>query len=96
MAGDLSQVQGQALANSGSPLASGVGSLAAGRSSNAEVDRGHLEANMAAALLLQSPQEYRRWLLTYVRHLAGVAPAPLSAGYVQCSHDCVHVRNVVI
>jgi hypothetical protein len=73
LAGDLSQVQGQALASSGSPLASGIGSLAAGRLRTAGVDRAHLESNMAAALLLQSQQEYRRWLLTYVRHLAGMA-----------------------
>lgn len=33
--------------------------------------RGHLEANMAAALAVQSPSEYRRWLLTYIRHLSG-------------------------
>jgi hypothetical protein len=33
--------------------------------------RGHLEANMAAALSLESPQEYRRWLLTYARFLSG-------------------------
>ena len=41
------------------------------------VDRAHLEANMAAALLLQSPREYRRWLLSYVRHLAGDTMSPL-------------------
>ena len=33
--------------------------------------RGHLEANVAAALALESPQEYRRWLLTYARFLSG-------------------------
>ena len=32
--------------------------------------RAHLETNIAAALVLESPQEYRRWLLTYVRQLA--------------------------
>ena len=39
--------------------------------------RAHLEANMAAALALQSPQEYRRWLGTYASHLSG-QPLPLS------------------
>lgn len=39
-----------------------------------ETDRAHLEANMASALLLQSPREYRRWLLTYVRHLSQSEP----------------------
>ena len=33
--------------------------------------RGHLEANMVAALALQSPQEFRRWLTNYACHLAG-------------------------
>jgi len=28
---------------------------------------------MAAALALQSPQEYKRWLSTYASHLAGVS-----------------------
>ena len=46
-----------------------LGQLTAPRSPS--VDRAHLEANMAAALLLRSPSEYRRWLLCYVCHLAG-------------------------
>ena len=29
---------------------------------------------MASALVLQSPQEYRRWLLTYARHLTQGEP----------------------
>lgn len=33
--------------------------------------RAHLEGNLAAALALQSPQEYRRWLGTYARFLTG-------------------------
>ncbi|CAL8463095.1 g2629 [Coccomyxa elongata] len=73
-AGDLSQVQGQARAAvSSSPGVSGVGALVADHARTAEQDRAHLEANMAAALVLESQQEYRRWLLTYVRHLAGDA-----------------------
>jgi hypothetical protein len=32
--------------------------------------RAHLECNVASALALQSPQEWRRWLVTYVRQLA--------------------------
>lgn len=35
--------------------------------------RAHLETNMAAALVLHSPAEYRRWLITYVRQLAADA-----------------------
>lgn len=40
--------------------------------------RAHLEANIAAALALQSPSDYRRWLLTYARNLSGEALAVLS------------------
>eukprot|EP00983_Pelagomonas_calceolata_P026501 831928-Pelagomonas_calceolata.AAC.4 len=32
--------------------------------------RAHLECNVASALAMQSPQEWRRWLVTYVRQLA--------------------------
>ncbi len=32
--------------------------------------RAHLESNVASALALQSPLEWRRWLVTYVRQLA--------------------------
>ncbi len=31
--------------------------------------RNHLEASMAAALILGEPQEYKRWLVMYVKHL---------------------------
>ena len=48
--------------------------MAAGPACTAAETREHLESNMAAALMLESPQEYRRWLLTYARHLAGVRP----------------------
>ncbi|KAF5833723.1 TUP1-like enhancer of split-domain-containing protein [Dunaliella salina] len=33
--------------------------------------RAHLECNVASALVMQSQQEWRRWLQTYVRQLAG-------------------------
>jgi hypothetical protein len=65
--GDLGQVQAQA-AGTGMGAA-GLAALPAPR--RPSVDRAHLEANMAAALVLRSPREYRRWLLLYVRHLAG-------------------------
>lgn len=57
-------------ASSSAALASGLGMLTTARF-RATLDRAHLESNMAAAHLLQSQQEYRRWLLTYVCHLAG-------------------------
>ena len=37
--------------------------------------RAHLEASLSTALALQSPQEYRRWLLAYARFLAEQADA---------------------
>ena len=61
------QAQAAGVAGTGGP--SSLGQLTAPR--RPSVDRAHLEANMAAALLLRSPGEYRRWLLAYVRHLAG-------------------------
>ncbi len=36
----------------------------------AVASRAHLEASLSTALALQSPQEYRRWLLAYARFLA--------------------------
>ena len=69
--GDLGRVQQQASSSRrGLPAASllaSSGGLRAGLGQG----RGHLEANMAAALALQSPQEYKRWLATYASHLAG-------------------------
>lgn len=75
-AGSLEAIQGQAQAAAAS---SGSGQLAlttlTGQDARStETDRAHLEANMASALVLQSPQEYRRWLLTYVRHLTQSEP----------------------
>ena len=75
-AGSLEAIQGQAQAAAAS---SGSGRLAltalTGQDArSAETDRAHLEASMASALVLQSPQEYRRWLLTYVRHLTQSEP----------------------
>ncbi|KAK9830498.1 hypothetical protein WJX72_012086 [[Myrmecia] bisecta] len=67
--GELSRIQAEAGGSSSS--AAMLAGLATGRGRAAEESRAHLETNMAAALAMQSPQEYRRWLLTYVRHLAG-------------------------
>ena len=50
--------------------------------------RGHLEANMAAALSLESPQEYRRWLLTYARFLSGDTGADI------CSSPCTPLSPI--
>ena len=80
-AGDLSQVQAQAQDAGGGGAKSGavaLGLLTAPR--KASTDRAHLEANLAAAALLRSPAEYRRWLQPYVRHLAGMRPLPMPWG----------------
>ena len=45
---------------------------------SADMDRAHLEANMASALALQSPEEYQQWLLTYVRYLTRSKSCPSS------------------
>jgi len=68
-AGDLDRLQAQAATvRPADPAAR----LAAAASASWAADtRAHLESNVAAALALESPKEYRRWLLTYVRHLAG-------------------------
>lgn len=69
--GDLGRVQQQASSSRrGLPAASLLGSSGVLRAGLGQ-GRGHLEANMAAALALQSAQEYKRWLSTYASHLAG-------------------------
>ena len=75
-AGSLEAIQGQAQAAAAN-LGSGqlaLTTLTGQDAHSAETDRAHLEANMASALVLQSPKEYRRWLLTYVRHLTRSEP----------------------
>ncbi|CAD7701890.1 unnamed protein product [Ostreobium quekettii] len=42
--------------------------------------RSHLEHNMAAALVLRSPKEYKRWLLLYIRHLVKTVGSPEMKG----------------
>lgn len=71
MTGDLSRIQQQA-GSSGRGLAPGA-LLGVGLGSRGGLGQGraHLEANMAAALALQSPHEYKRWLGTYASHLSG-------------------------
>jgi hypothetical protein len=44
---------------------------------------------MAAALALQSPQEYKRWLSTYASHLAGVSLDPTSVALQQSYSMCM-------
>ena len=46
----------------------------------------HLECNVASALVLQSPQEWRRWLLTYVQCLARNDDVVSGSGAGCCLH----------
>ncbi len=72
--GELGRLQSAAArARGGSESDAMLAALTAAPARSAADSRGHLESNMAAALALESPQEYRRWLLTYARFLSGVA-----------------------
>lgn len=48
-------------------------------------NRGHLEVNVAAALAMGLPAEWRRWMLTYVRFLSAEADEVRSSSAVQIS-----------
>ena len=73
-AGELGKLQSAAARErGGSESAAMLAALAAAPTRSAADSRGHLETNMAAAQALESPQEYRRWLLTYARFLSGAA-----------------------
>ena len=67
-AGELAGLQAEALAGSaaGAPRA-----LLAAKPSQQVASRALLESNLAAALCLHSPHEYRRWLGTYAQLLSG-------------------------
>ena len=76
--GDMEALQGQAQSAAGASSSQVALTVLTGQDvRSADTDRAHLEANMAAALTLQSPQEYQRWLLTYVRYLtrSKISPA---------------------
>ena len=85
-AGDLEAVQGQAqsaVGASSSQLA--LTALTGLDMPSADTDRAHLEANMAAALTLQSPQEYERWLLTYAQYLTRSKRCPSLTAAETCT-----------
>lgn len=67
-AGELARLEGDA---STSAPPHGPPNLALWQKGKSQSSRAHLETRIAAALVLESPAEYRRWLLTYARHLAG-------------------------
>lgn len=81
VAGELGQLQRDAVKAGRLPLRETVNA----RMNAAADDRGRLESNMAGSLALGNAAEYRRWLMTYVRHLAGTkAWCPLAALTWQC------------
>lgn len=69
-AGEIATLQAEALR--GAIPRPGLPSLQLrlGALQQAVSSRAHLEASLSTALALQSPQEYRRWLLAYARFLA--------------------------
>lgn len=98
-AGDLSRLQAQASAVRPPDAAVRLAAVAAGLAHAAVESRAHLESNVAAALVLDSTQEYRRWLLTYVRQLAGARghlPVVCFLDWlsVHCACECVQASVV--
>lgn len=89
--GDLGRVQQQAsTSRRGLPAASLLGSSGGLRAGLGQ-GRGHLEANMAAALALQSAEEYKRWLSTYASHLAGQHMPPILQVNIACLTTTRHL-----
>lgn len=79
--GELGQLQSEAVGSAAARRTDMLASLAAppaarGGQATGAASRAHLEANIAAALALQSAADYRRWLLTYARHLSAEADEP--------------------
>lgn len=67
--GDVGSVQSTTLAGVGMPIAAGS-SFA---STAAQISRGHVETNLAAAIVMESPKEYLHWLKSYVKLLTDQA-----------------------
>jgi hypothetical protein len=58
---------------------------------NSQSSRAHLETRLASALVLESQAEYRRWLLTYARHLGG--ELRLKAYHVPTCQSCTDTEG---
>ncbi|KAI3438112.1 hypothetical protein D9Q98_000553 [Chlorella vulgaris] len=67
--GEISGLQGQVL-RAVIPRTSLPGQQVRAAAGAVPASRAHLEASLSTSLALQSPQEYRRWLLAYARFLA--------------------------
>ncbi|PSC72094.1 HIRA isoform X1 [Micractinium conductrix] len=66
--GEISTLQAEAL-RAAIPRGQLPAQQIRGAAQQALASRAHLEASLSTALALQSPQEYRRWLLAYARFL---------------------------
>lgn len=85
----MEALQGQAQSAAGASSSQVTLTMLTGQDvRSTDMDRAHLESNMASALALQSPQEYQRWLLTYVRYLTRSKSSPASS-----QGKCVHSQN---
>jgi protein HIRA/HIR1 len=76
--GELSALQAEALAGGPSGLSGsggGGGSSSGASAAQRALSRAHVEGSLAAAAALRSPDEYRRWLVTYARCLAEAGDA---------------------
>ncbi|KAL4452249.1 hypothetical protein ABPG75_007911 [Micractinium tetrahymenae] len=73
--GEIAEAQARALRAAIPRSALPALQLRLGAAQQAAASRAHLEASLSTALALQSPQEYRRWLLAYARFLAEQADA---------------------
>ena len=71
LAGDLGRIQADANEVGGVNGGALGAMLNAAYDESPSHDRAQLESNLAAALILGSASDYRRWLFTYVRHLTG-------------------------
>lgn len=64
--GEVGAAQASALASTGMPIASGSSFASAA----AQISRGHVETNLAASIVMESPDEYCHWLRTYAKILS--------------------------
>ncbi len=75
-AGEISSLQAEVLRSRISRSALPGLQVRQSTAAQALASRAHLEASLSTALALQSPHEYRRWLLSYARFLAEQGDAP--------------------
>lgn len=74
--GEISSLQAEVLRSRISRAALPGLQVRQSTAAQALASRAHLEASLSTALALQSPNEYRRWLLAYARFLAEQGDSP--------------------